>query len=65
MKKTELRDTVGLKFDRKVTGKQLQNCGIYSDSDGYLIPATGYFGVMFTIPWTIVSIPKKKKNAKA
>lgn len=63
-KKTELRDTIGLKFDRKMTGRQLQDCGIYKDSDGYLIPTTGYYGVMFTLPWTIVSIALPKDKAK-
>jgi hypothetical protein len=63
--KRELRDTLGLKFDKKMTGKQLQDCGIYKDSDGYLIPTTSNYGIIFTIPWTIVLIQNDKNNKNA
>jgi len=62
MKKTELRDTVGLKFDRKMTGEQLQACGIRIDSDGYLISSTSNYGIILPIPWTVVLIRKAVKS---
>lgn len=58
----KLRDTIGLKFDKKMTGKQLQACGVYKDSDGYLVASTLKYGVMLTIPWTVVFIKDKPKN---
>jgi hypothetical protein len=63
----KLRDTVGLKFDKKFSGKTLQDMGYRIDSDGYLIAATLKYGVMNTIPRTIVFIkdtPKTKKKSK-